>query len=118
MNFRRFVSVDKESSDYIEEMSKVLNGEEVAQDLGITRTAVKQITQRALSKLYDSVSKTDSNLSPFQIFMVLCQLMEVVDDQKGIVDVMRNISADQRKKVAADMKDKYPNLDVSKFGVK
>ena len=118
MNFRRYLALDQEASEFIEEASKVLNGEEVAKELGITRTAVKQITTRAISKLYNSISGVDSSLSPFQIFMTLCQLLDVLTDDKGIKDVMRNLSGDQKVKVATDIKSKYPNLDVFKFGVK
>lgn len=119
MNFRRYVTLNEEADSFINEVAtKVLNGEEVAKDLGITRTAVKLITQRALTKLYTSISKVDSSLSPFHIFMVLCTLMEVVSDEKGIKDVLRNISSAQKQEVIADIKDKYPNMDLSKFGVK
>jgi hypothetical protein len=112
------MALDEENTKFIDEATKVLNGEQVAQELGITRTAVKVITKRAITKLYNSIQEADKSLSPFQIFLALCQLLEVLSDDKGIKDVMRNLSGDQKSLVAQDIKSKYPNLDVSKFGIK
>ena len=118
MDFNRYLSIDEEAENFINEASKVLSGEEVAKELGITRVAVKKITQKALTKLYTSIESADSSLSPFQIFMTLCQLMDTVSDEKGIKDVMRNISATQKQEVVIDIKKRFPNLDTSRFGVK
>lgn len=118
MNFRRFMSLDKENTDFLEEASKALSGAELARDLGITRAGAKILTTQAVSHFYAGFKKLNPRLSPLELFQNIIEGFGLRDDEKGIRDVMRNLSAEQKKEVAADIKEKYPNMDVSKLGIK
>lgn len=105
MNFQTFV--DEESQDLNE---KNYNGADVARELGISRVAVKKITQRAIAKVYKAVKETlNADEGPFQVLVYMSQILNVENDPEGLKLIVKNLDPAQKKEVLDDVRKNYPN---------
>ena len=118
MNFNNFLVESKNVDVFLLETSKILNGQEVADELGISRVAVKKTTQKALTKVFTAVESSNTELTPFQVLLSVATMLDVINDKDGIVTILRNISAAQKKSIMDDIKINYPTYDVSRLGIK
>lgn len=88
----------------------VASGADVARELGVTRALVKQVTNRAISKIYASVKalNIDDLNSPLQIVVQIAMMFGILDNQQGLRDLVNNLSKEQKKELFNDIQDNYP----------
>lgn len=54
-----------------------MNGEEIAKALGYSRQSVSQLLKRALYKCYRQIARTQRDMTPFEIIMLLAKMLNV-----------------------------------------
>ena len=89
---------------------KPMSGEEIAQELGITRQAVSNLLKRAMRKCYRNILHTYPDLSPVAASILLMKWLEMVGDVEfkdfnEVKKFNRLFPPDVRKEIEKDMKD-------------
>lgn len=70
---------------------KSMNGTDVAKELGVTRMAVSQSLKRSLKKIYYMLKKSNRHLDPFEIAVIMSQLLCVSLDCENEVNKFFNL---------------------------
>lgn len=73
-----FFIEEKKCVDFI--TGKCLTGQEVADNIGISRSSVSQSLKRSIKKLYLRLKKKNKILSPMEIVLLMTEILEINDE--------------------------------------
>ena len=68
-----------------------LSGSEIADVLGISRMSVSQTLKRGLRKIYHLLKKTNRHLDPFEIAVLMAEILCVAKDSDGEMNKFFNL---------------------------
>lgn len=68
-----------------------MNGAEIAEELEISRMGVSQTLKRALKKIYQGLKKRNKHLDPFDIAVMMSEILYVSLDSEGEVNKFFNL---------------------------
>lgn len=96
------------------EDGSVLTGAELARQMGTSRANIKQLSKKAITKLYDLSKEicklTVNDDSPTTILIGMAQALEVENDKKGLKVIFNNLSKEQQKALLDDLRKKNPHM--------
>jgi len=75
----------------VEKKPKPMNGAEIAEELKISRMGVSQTLKRAFRKIYLGLKKRNKHLDPFDIAVMMSELLSVSLDSEGEVNKFFNL---------------------------
>lgn len=73
---RKIKRINRLNLDTIE-FTNAMNGEEIADKLGVTRQNVSNLLKRGMKKVYLATCKLDRSWTPFQVAAVITQMFNV-----------------------------------------
>jgi predicted transcriptional regulator len=89
------------------DLTKPLNGSEIAEKLGMTRQAVSYSIRKSMKKMYKRVINLGLADSPFQVILVLMEILNVNSSVSDIKEFIKLFDKDIVDAVMADAKNIY-----------
>lgn len=81
-------------------IEKPMSGQEIANELGISRQAVSQCLKRALKKMYNALKEDCPDLTPSEVvFTIMCGLDLYNADEQEIVEFFRLFPKDIKQEI-------------------
>ena len=98
------------------ERPKPMSGSEIAEVLGVSRMAVSQSIKRGVKKIYFLFKKSNSNLDPFEIAVMMSQLFYVsLDNDKEMMKFFNLFPREVKKEIKTYAKDKFRSCTNCQF---
>ena len=92
------------------EEPKPLSGAEVADVLGISRMAVSQTLKRGLKKIYYFLKKRNRHLDPFEIAVLMAEILCVAKDSDSEMNKFFNLfPSDIKEEIKIYAEDRIRN---------
>jgi predicted transcriptional regulator len=89
------------------DLTKPMNGSEIAEKLGMTRQAVSYSIRKSMKKMYKRVINLGLADSPFQVILVLMEVLNVNSSVSDIKEFIKLFDKDIVDAVMADAKNIY-----------
>ena len=84
--------------------TNAMNGEEIAKTLGVTRQNISNVLKRAMKKMYLGAKELDPSWSPFQVSVVVAQMLGVVA-QEDVTKMFNLFPPDIKAEIEQDAKN-------------
>jgi len=90
-------------------LERPMTGEEIAQELGISRMAVSQSLKRALKKIYLLLKKNNRHYDSFEVAVTISQILCVSIDSDSEMKKFFNLFPDNIKKEIKEHAKRHVN---------
>jgi len=96
-----------------------MTGAEIARELGISRQAVSNNLKRAMTKVYQEVSKSERSWGPFEVAVAMSQMFGVEQDSpEELKKFFKLFPPNIRKEIEGDAFKQLGPATQKKFGKK
>lgn len=85
-----------------------MNSSEIAEELGVTRQDVSQLLKRALIKVYNNVKKLDPALKPFNVCVLMCEILNVDQTPEELKKFFRLLPRPLKETILSDGQFRLP----------
>jgi predicted transcriptional regulator len=110
MGFKELIleeELSKKSFQMLIESSK-MNGQEIADKLGISKQAVSGYLKKAIAKVYDETRKLEKSWSPFEVCVAMSIMFNVEEDD--INNFFKLFPKDIKNEIEEDARKVMPSL--------
>lgn len=121
MNFRRHCEISEDLTEQALQLLEMKNTNDLEKELNSTRSTIRKITVRALGKMYKALEQSNPGLSPVEIVLAIISFLQANGDgsfEEVAKVVVRELPNDAKQAFITAFKEKFPNADYSKFGIK
>lgn len=109
--FESYKKLDDDTLKWLDE-EKMLNAADLAREFGVTRMNIRQITMKALGKVFNALKEDDPNASSMEIVLKMCSMFDALNDKEALKVLIGSLPPKIRDDIRDEAQKKFPHMKI------